>query len=246
MSILALLLLAALLWRRPRASRALFLLATALFTLAALPGVAGLLSLPLIHGARHFNPDIVGATEFDAILVPTGGNFADESGQWWPTALSIQRAVAGRLLQDRLGLPLILAGGQPAETGPPEAETLAAALGLEGRDLRIEPGPRNSAETAVAVADALASRSARRVILVTSPTHVARMSAALRRQGVAVAAYPTPAAALEAYTELARLDQWLPSSTGLRRTRGALREYVGILWYLLQGDIRPGDLLADP
>ena len=68
------------------------------------------------------------------------------------------------------------------------------------------------------------------------------MSAVLRHRGVAVAAHPAPAAALEAYTELARLGQWLPSSSGLRRTRTALREYAGLLWYLLRGEIRPGDL----
>lgn len=246
MSFLVLLLLGLLLWRRPKASRAIILLATVLFTLAALPGVGGILSLPLIKAAPQFDPINEAAEGFDAILVPTGGNFADESGRWWPSQLSIERAVAGRELQKRLGLPLILAGGRPSGEEPAEAVTLAEALQLVGSEVRLETGPRNSAETAAAVAESLTSHSAPRVILVTSPTHVARMSAVLRHRGVSVAAYPAPASTLEAYTELARLGQWLPSSRGLSRSRRVLREYVGILWYLLRGEMRPGDLLPEP
>ena len=242
-AILALLLLGVLFWRRPSVSRGFFAVATLLFTLASLPGVAGLLSLPLIHAAPHFDSETAGPAPFDAILVPTGGSFQDESGAWWPTRLSIERGVAAQRLQSLFALPLIVAGGQPLGDGPSEAEILTDALDLSGGDLRLETRAKNSAETAVAVAGLLTSATEPKVILVTSPLHVARMSAVLRRQGVTVAAHPAPAAALKAYTELAEPGQWLPSSKGLGRTRAVLWEYLGIYRYLWRGDLRYGDLL---
>ena len=231
--ILILLLLALLLWRR--LGRRLVVLATLLFLAASLPGAGVILTWPLSGAAPKLDPDST-ADGIAAVLVPTAGAYRDAAGNWWPTETTIQRAAAGLVQSQRLGLPLILAGGNPNDGDPPEAQVLAAVMSFPVPDVRIEPGPRDSQETGAAVA-LLLRDEAQRVLLVTSPTHVARMAASLRHHGVE--------AVLAAHTTLPALgrpESWLPQSDGIGLTRAALYEYVGILWYLVSGRITLGDL----
>ena len=233
-SILLLLVLALLLGRRRRLGRVLLLVAVAAFALGSLPGIGTLLTRPLAGAAATLGPGIdPGAA---TILVPTAGLYQDAGGRWWPTETSIRRAAAGLALRERLGLPLLLAGGNPNAGEPPEARVLAELLGLSEPGVRLELEARDSAETGAAVA-ALLEGGSKRVILVTSPAHVARMSAALRHNGLTVLAAP-----IGPPRPLLRADQWWPQARGLGLTRAALYEYLGILWYLVSGRIALEDL----
>ncbi|MGF1610366.1 MAG: YdcF family protein [Kiloniellales bacterium] len=249
MPLLWLLLLGLALWRWRRLSRGLMVAATVIFTLLALPLVGRALLAPLAAGALPY--DEAAAVELDAIVVPTGGAFPDGAGRWWPTQSSIVRATAGRELQQATGLPLILTGGTPYPGEPPEAVSTAEALAIVGPAVRFDTTARNSAESAATVAAMLreiagpgssGDDGARRVILVTSPGHVARMSASLRHHGIevfaAAAADPRP----PRRGPLGVLEDYVPSDGGLRQSRAALYEYMGIAWYLLTGRITLADL----
>lgn len=236
MPILWLLVLGLVLWRWKGLSRVVFLAGTLLFLALSLPASGKLLVSILHAGTPAFAGKVPEGTT--AILVPSGGTIDDGAGRWWPSASSIVRLAAALRLRDRLGLPIILSGGSPKSDQPSEAETLAAHFGLQAPDIRLETTARNSSETAEAVAAMLAGAPNPRVILVTSATHVARMSAALRHHGVAV----TVAVAAGGDADPWAPSDFLPSYRGLKTSRGAFREYLGLAWYLVTGRLNFEDL----
>lgn len=246
MPILALLLVGLAAWSRRRLSLALIASATLAFLILAMPMAAGVLERPLADGAAVFDAETAAAT---VILVPTAGIFADPEGAWWPSATSIRRAVAGRALQQRTGLPLLLIGGSPAGESESEAVTVARQLGLIGADGPASPPvilgteARNSAETAEAARLVVERLGGGRLVLVTTPIHMARMAASLRAVGLVVSGHAA-AAAVPLRRPLGTLEPYLPSAAGLARSGAALHEYLAILWYLLNGDLRLADLGA--
>ena len=238
--ILWLMLLALFAWRRRRTSRALFAIATVLFALASMPAVGKLLTWGLANAAPplHAGDD----RDYAAIVVPTGGSYDDGTGRWWPTGPSIARTVAGLALHRRLGLPLILSGGAPLPGQPAEAVTVAAEFGLTDPAIRLETRSRNSSESGAAVAEMLAGEPGRRVLLVTSTSHVARMGAVLRRNGLSVAVAPVGYQPRELAPGAWGIMDFVPRDRGLKLTRVALTEYAGIAWYLASGRLDIGDV----
>lgn len=233
MPILWLLVLALVLWRWKGLSRAVFLAGTLLFLVLSLPASGKLLISILQARTPAFAGEVREGTS--AILVPSGGTNDDGTGRWWPTLSSVRRLAVALELRDRLDLPVILSGGSPQPGQPPEAETLAAHFGLQASDIRLETTARNSSETAETVAAMLAGEPNPRVILVTSTTHIARMSAALRHHGIAVTAVGGDAGSWAP-------SDFLPSYQGLKMSQGAFREYMGILWYLATDRLNLEDL----
>ena len=175
-----------------------------------------------------------------AVVVPTAGSYRDAAGRWWPDPGSIRRVARAQALQRRLGIPLILTGGAPLPGQPPEAVIIARHLGLGSDNVVIEPTARNSAESGAAVAARIAHARPPRVLLVTSNSHQRRMVAALRRHGVEVflGADATPSL----FATGVGLIDFIPSNRGLGLSRSASLEYFALAWYLVRGDIRPGDL----
>ena len=234
--ILWLLLLGLILWRWKRLSRAAFAVATVLFVVISLPASGKFLISTLENGAPPY--DGMGLGGAQAILVPSGGTFDDGTGRWWPTSSSARRLTLGLQLQERLGLPLIISGGSPKPDQPPEAETLAEHFGLRAPEVLLEPTARNTSETAEAVAAMLIDTPEPRVILVTSTSHIARMSAVLRHYGIEVLAVATARGQRKAENT----PNYLPSALGLKMTRAAFWEYMGIAWYLVTGRLDLRDL----
>ena len=228
MPILWLLLAAILVWRWARIRNGLILSATPLLLLASLPLTSKLLMGPLIETAARFGTDI---TQLEAtIVVPTGGIYEDGNGTWRADPQSIRRVVVARQLQAQLALPLIVAGGAPLANQPAESAIVARELALSG-DVVLEQTARNSDETGVAVSALLIDKP-RRVILVTSARHTARMSAVLRHHGLEVLVFPV---GLPDSSKGFTLVDFLPQSRGFKQTRSALWEYAAIASYLLSG-----------
>ncbi len=179
---------------------------------------------------------------FTAIVVPTAGSFVDGAGRWWPQENSILRAVAGRELQKRLKIPLVLVGGSPLADQPPESVTVAGLLGFNGPAVRLETTARDSSESGAAIARILAGQPAPRVVLVTNVSHVARMSGSLRHHGIEVFAAPIGKRPKDFSPGSLGASDFMPSDTGLKLTRRALWEYTGIIWYLMTGRLDFSDL----
>ena len=238
--VLWLMFLALIVWRRRRTSRALFAIATVLFALASMPAVGKLLTWGLVSATPLY--EVEGGGEFAAVVVPTGGSYDDGTGRWWPTGSSIGRTVAGLALHRRLGLPLILSGGAIEPSRPAEAVTVAAEFGLTDPAIRLETRSRNSSESAAEVAAILAAEPVRRVLLVTSTPHVARMGAVLRHNGLSVAAAPVGFQPRDLAPGAWGIMDFVPGNRGMKLTRGALTEYAAIAWYLASGRLDIGDV----
>lgn len=224
-------------WRRPAASRVLFALGTMLLLVACLPATGKLLLWGLVDGASP--GDTISRQGLAAVIVPTGGSYDDSTGRWWPATNSVRRAVAGRQLSTRLGVPLIIVGGSPLAGQPPESLTVARALGLTDTEVTLGTTARNSAESGAEVARLLSDQPLRRVAVVTSAVHIARISAVLRHHGFDVVA-------MMSRKKISQLDlaatDFIPSRDGFGLTGGVMREYVGILWYLWVGHLDMADL----
>jgi uncharacterized SAM-binding protein YcdF (DUF218 family) len=217
-------------WCRPGASRALFASGTILLLLTCLPATGKLMLRGLVDGATP--AEMVDGNGLAAVVVPTGGSYDDSAGRWWPATNSVRRAVSGRQLSSRLGVPLIIVGGSPINGQPPESLTVARALGLTNTDVMLGKTARDSAESAAEVARLLSGQPSRRVAVVTSTVHIARMSAALRHHGLDVVAVLSREKMGE--LKMAVVD-FVPSRGGFGLTGGAIHEYVAILWYLVTG-----------
>jgi uncharacterized SAM-binding protein YcdF (DUF218 family) len=135
---------------------------------------------------------------------------------------------AAALMRARLAPTLILTGGEP---GPGDsAESLRAhaiAVGVPADRIRVETTSHTTHEAVQALAPMIASMGARTVIVVTSPYHQRRASAAARRAwpGVEVRSYPASPAAWQPHG-------WWRSAGGIRVVGG---EYAKLLYYRARG-----------
>lgn len=227
-------------WRRRRLSFTLITVATVLLVLLSLPVVGRVLAGLLAAEAISIF-DITDSSSA-AILVPTAGMFQDSNGDWWSTAGGIERAVTGQRLSERLGLPLILSGGSPRGEPESEAKVLAAQIGLSGLEVILEKEAKNTFETGEAAARILSALGGDHVLLVTSRTHVARMSACLRRNGLQVTS--VEAVFPRSRSNLGLVTDFLPSARGMATSRNAIHEYLAILFYLAQGHIEISDFAS--
>ena len=237
----------ALVWRRRALSRVLMTTAAIALLALCLPVTGRLLESPLINAAPII--DLFEDNRDAAIMVPMAGIFADATGVLWPSSASVVRAISALEVSAATGSPLILIGGSPLGEAESEAMVVARAVDLVGPDdtprtgIYLETAARNSLETAAAAKLILDRLGAIHVILVTSPTHVARMAASLRHLGYRVSVHlarGTPAP----IQPLGAAEPFIPSADGLSRSAGAVHEYLGLLWYLLQGYLTVSDLIG--
>ena len=154
---------------------------------------------------------------------------------------------AAHLYQQGVAPHLLLSGGTiswRSENEPP-AQDMAKILGMLGipeEDLWIEPESRNTYENALFSRQVLAEKGIDRIILVTSAMHMPRAVALFEKQGFDVIPAPADYNITQAGWDrlwdrnlTTQLFNLLPSVSNLNRTTSALKEYIGILVYSLQG-----------
>lgn len=252
---LFLLILAGLLaWRRwPRAGRAI-----------AGAGLAALFLLSSNAGARFFvepleamtaplrTPEDSGA---QAIVVLASGRLQDapEYGDRdIPDYIALGRLRYAAHLQRRTGLPILVTGGNGGSGRAPaladrvysKADAMATALRDDfGVPVEwVEPRSRDTGENAAYSAAMLRGAGVARILLVTDAMHMPRSCAAFERAGFDVVAAPTMY-----FSGQARgLGAWVPSPEGLRRSRYALYELIGLAWYRLRSAGRDGAVVSAP
>ena len=145
-------------------------------------------------------------------------------------ALRLFRADRAPLIVIAGGL-LPWAGAQRSEAQ--EIAELLVAWGVPRERLVLEGSSRNTRENAVLTAALLEERALKRVLLVTSASHMRRALAAFRLAGVD---------ALPAATDLQRVDggeptllDWMPDARALELTTRALKEHLGWAYYRWKG-----------
>jgi uncharacterized SAM-binding protein YcdF (DUF218 family) len=170
-----------------------------------------------------------------AIVVLGAGRLHDapEYGEDVVGTEALARVRYGARVARQTGLPVLVAGGKPYGGSLSEAATMSHALEQDlATPVRwIEGESNTTAENATRSFAMLQPEGRTRIILVTSAAHMRRAELAFRKAGFDVVAAPT---VFVSRRDMHAVD-WLPSATGLRATRTALGELLGIIWYRLRG-----------
>jgi uncharacterized SAM-binding protein YcdF (DUF218 family) len=208
--------------------------------LAALSTVALLLlSLPVVGTALLASLETappISASELQkaqAIVILGGGSYygAPEYGGDTVNSATLERLRYGARLARASGLPVLVSAGQPFG-GRPEAESMKAVLeGEFGIKVRwIEVASRDTAENASLSVPILKAAGIGRIALVSHGWHLSRAAPLFEREGLVVAPAPT----VFSVKGPSLIESLLPGE-GLRRSRSALREYLGQLYNRLKG-----------
>lgn len=155
---------------------------------------------------------------------------------------------AARLYRQGLA-PAILVSGSYIEwqvstssTPTQEMKTLLVFMGVPEEAIWLEDRSVNTYENALYCKQILEEKSINRVLLVTSAMHMPRSVALFEAQGLEVIPMPTDfsstvSSPAKTWTAALRaiLTGLVPSAENLNATTLALKEYLGILVYRLQG-----------
>lgn len=185
-----------------------------------------------------------------AAIVVLGGGIkpAIYPRPWVDVSEAGDRVLYGAQLYNQGKAPVVILSGGRIDWkggGPPEAEDMAeivAAMGVPPSAILLEPYSLNTYQNAVEVRKLLEARNIeKRVLLVTSATHMPRSLRIFQRQGID--AIPAPTDFLVSQQELDELSEsWqsftlniLPDASRLQQTTQSLKEYIGTIIYRLRG-----------
>ena len=219
--------------RRSRALSRAALLAAAVLYLASIALISG----PLVNSleTRHTPPAEVSG---DVIIVLGGGVTLDTpnlGGSGHLGGSSANRLLTGLQLHHKLGVPIIISGGQVFATGGVEAEVarrILLSLGVPDDKIIAETASLNTGDNARKTAAILSRRGFARPILVTSAFHMERSVRQFEKAGVAVLPYPTDYQE-NIVRQFHYTDLW-PTPAAAGQLVLALKEYLGIAvinWY---------------
>ena len=225
------------LWRRAKSlAMLLFAVSFVSLTILSMPKVADAL-FEAVERIPARLPGAAVAADVGAIVVLASGRNANapEYGGETVGSRSLVQLRYGARLQRETGLPLLVSGGRVHGVEP--ASEAALIKGVLERELNVpvrwlEERSSNTAENARYSAELLREENIAAVILVTSAAHMPRAVEVFEGQGVRGTAAPT--GWRTGNRAAAGVLDWLPSASALDRSRDALHELVGQIWYRIR------------
>jgi uncharacterized SAM-binding protein YcdF (DUF218 family) len=169
-----------------------------------------------------------------AIVILGGGRLhaaPGEQGRDIPGPQTLLRLRHGAQLQRQTGLPVLVSGGSPADTGQSEAAIMARSLREDfGVPVRwLEEQSENTAQNASMAAQILRQAGITRVALVTDAIHMPRAQAIFIRSGLEVVAAPAAFVSQKKWS----IGDGIPTAAALKVSHDVLHERLGLLWYAL-------------
>ena len=228
--------------RRPRTGQGWVFTGTAILLLGSLGVVSDELVNLTQAGVMPLSPGALkqrmGQPDAPQAIVILGGGVRRDLSEDEPDGFAPKQDTQDRLLYAaRLArvssLPILLSGGSPIPQTPPEARVMRRVLERDlGVPVRwVEDRSLDTSENARFSAQILATAGVRRIVLVTSSSHLRRATDAFVEAGLSVTAAP---AAMNpgggAFWEL-----WVPSAVALRHSTAASHELLGRCWLWLRG-----------
>jgi uncharacterized SAM-binding protein YcdF (DUF218 family) len=174
------------------------------------------------------------------VVVLGAGNNTMQFGDFVINQVSLGaalRLLEGARLYGLLDHPTILVSGGVTgrnEGARSEAEAMRNAivqLGVPPDHVMIEAESKTTREEAIVIARTLAGRPPQPVVLVTSPTHMARSLAVFRAAGIDA----IPSAAPIKPDHWSEQYRWMPSDFGLLLVDSVLYDAAATLYYRLRG-----------
>jgi uncharacterized SAM-binding protein YcdF (DUF218 family) len=229
---LMILMLPGLFARRGRIRRGLLIAGFLLLYLLSLPTVSDLLLEPLEKAV----PAPAAYDSADAVVVPGGGSVDVPWGSPVPNAESWTRLAKGMEIAWKLGVPLVLAGGngEPFATGLSDADVMAeaaAASGFPRKGMIVENRSKNTLENSIEVRKVVKGN---RIVLATSAYYMRRAKRMFERRGFDVIPAPTNYMVQKRRMTPALL---IPRAGALAASSTALAEWLSLGWWRLRGEI---------
>ena len=229
-----------------KTSRTLTIAAVALLWLSSTTGVSNLLARSLEW--RYLPPDEIPAA--DAIVLLGGGT---ESAAYPRSTVEINGAgdrvlYAAKLFFESRSPRILLSGGEISwlndgtSTPAQDMASLLIQLGVPESALILENESQNTYENALKAWEILSEMEINNILLVTSAMHMPRAVALFEKQGFIVTPVPVDYSVTENESVENTSGSWInrvldivPSASSLALTTNALKEYLGMLIYTLQG-----------
>lgn len=221
-------------FRRRRWAFGLAVAATLLLIAQCMPAVAGLLIATLEDQSVAIAPNAQ-KPEAGAIVILGSGLNTDAMEYGGDTAndRTLIRTRYGATLARRYDLPVLVTGGQLADTDAAEADIMAGILhnefGVEAR--WQEAGSMDTAGNAALSAPILKAAGIQRIVLVTHAFHMPRARLLFERAGLEVIPAPTAFFSHPGFDWL--LSDFLPQAKSLHTSYYALHEWLGLAWIAL-------------
>lgn len=215
---------------KPKIGKRLLLACGGAFYLLSMPITSYLLMAP-IEGRSNENPYTLSATLPDAIVVMGCGHSANpkipKSSQYQECTL--RRVVHAVMLHNELGVPVVFTGGRMGGKYLTEGENnqlLAISLGLRKEVTMSLGDSHDTAQESVDISDEFRDK---RIILVTSASHVYRAKGYIEEKGVYV--YTSPTDHLNKWYSISydNFFGYVPNWRSLQRSQRALYEYMA--WF---------------
>ncbi len=152
-------------------------------------------------------------------------------------SISLQRLVEAYILYNKLGAKIIPTGGTGVSHHNIAEADIAGKwlqkMGVPGKDIVLEKQAQTTYENGVYVQKWLQKHDYEKIYLVTSAVHMPRSIAVFKDAGVNL--IPVPAGYMYNH-KLGWLD-YLPNRFALTANMSALHEWLGIIWYKINGRI---------
>ncbi|GAB4228532.1 MAG: YdcF family protein [Elainellaceae cyanobacterium] len=231
------------LWKRPRLSAVLILLAL----LALLIPSNSWIAAQTVRSLEWQNLPAANLPTADAIVVLGGATRPQKYPRpWVDVADEGDRILHGARLYLQGKAPLlILSGGRidwqnNAASESADMAQIAIALGVPASAILQDPTSLNTYENAVNVKQILQARNINRVLLVTSAMHMPRSIAIFKKQGIEAVPAPTDFLISQEQLQSPKTPQevvlnLLPDSQNLNQFTRAMKEYIGLVVYRLKG-----------
>ncbi|MEH6403269.1 MAG: ElyC/SanA/YdcF family protein [Sneathiella sp.] len=208
------------------------------FFFMSLPLTGKLLLFPLESGLSfHQAENALAAEPVDAVAVLSNGMFRESvTGDVVPTPTTFSRLKRAEDLANTLNVPLLISGFlEPGESAS-ERDVLISYLKAE-TNFFFSEGASSTTEHVKAIVGLAGQIDARKIAIFASGAHTLRTVASFKRYEIQV-----PVVVARELNSAFNLKDTLPNFIGFFYWKHAIKEYVGIAYYLFQGEIQFSDL----
>ncbi len=168
------------------------------------------------------------------VVVLGGGHLSDKRLPLTSqiSSVSLARLIEGiRIYKEHPGSKLVLSGWGASDpvSNAVVMYNIAQSIGVPGRDIIVEPRPRDTTEEALLMKGIVKDRP---FVLVTSASHMKRAVSLFKGQTLNPIPAPT-------YYLVRGAQRWaqVPSASGLEKSECAFHEYLGMAWARVMGHV---------